>query len=126
MASQAQSMREPSIQVRPVGRPKVITNEYILHLKELVRHSPNAYGYPFRRWTASWLRFHLAKELGIEVSDRHINRLLRQMGLSTRRLNSTSVELQTVGQNRRFNRRGQIRIQDLDPSEHPESHWPLI
>lgn len=114
-------MREPSTQVKPIGRPKVITNEYILHLKELVGHSPKAYGYPFSRWTAAWLRFHLAKELGIEVSDRHINRLLQQMGLSTRRLDTVSVET-----NSHFSRRGRICIQDLNPSERPEFHWPLI
>jgi transposase len=68
----------------PIGRPKSVHEDYLKRLKELVTHSPREYGYAFRRWTASWLQKHLAKEFGIEVSDRHIKRLLKQMGLSTR------------------------------------------
>ncbi|HAA30120.1 MAG TPA: transposase [Cyanobacteria bacterium UBA8553] len=69
---------------QPMGRPKTVNEEYCDRLKELVIHSPREYGYPFQRWTAQWLGKHLAKELGIKVSDCHINRLLKQMGLSTR------------------------------------------
>ncbi|MDZ8186049.1 MAG: helix-turn-helix domain-containing protein [Nostoc sp. ChiSLP02] len=68
----------------PIGRPKAINDEYLERLKELMRNSPRDYGYSFRRWTANWLVKHLAKEFGIEVSDRHLKRLLKQMGLSTR------------------------------------------
>jgi transposase len=74
---------------RPMGRPKIVSAEYLARLKELVSHSPREYDYPFRRWTAQWLSKHLAKELGIEVSACHINRLLKQMGLSTRLKPST-------------------------------------
>jgi transposase len=68
----------------PIGRPRAVNEEYLERLKELVTHSPRDYGYAFRRWTASWLQKHLKKEFGVEVSDRHIKRLLKQMGLSTR------------------------------------------
>jgi len=67
----------------PVGRPKVINDEYLERLRELLKGSPRDYGYTFSRWTVNWLSKHLAKELGIQVSDRHIKRLLKQMGLST-------------------------------------------
>ncbi|BAY10896.1 helix-turn-helix domain-containing protein [Calothrix sp. NIES-2098] len=67
----------------PLGRPKAINQEYLERLQELLSQSPRDYGYGFRRWTVSWLRKHLAKELGIEVSDRHLKRVLKQMGLST-------------------------------------------
>lgn len=67
----------------PIGRPKTINNEYLQRLKELVSNSPRDYGYPFQSWTGQWLGKHLAKEFCIEISDRHINRLLKQMGLST-------------------------------------------
>lgn len=67
----------------PLGRPKAINQEYIERLRELLSQSPRDCGYGFRRWTVSWLRKHLAKELGIEVSDRHLKRVLKQMGLST-------------------------------------------
>lgn len=67
-----------------IGRPKRINEEYLARLKELVSQSPREYGYAFQRWTAQWLSKHLAKEFSIEISDRHINRLLKKMGLSTR------------------------------------------
>lgn len=69
---------------RPMGRPKKVDEQYCERLKELVNHSPREYGYPFQRWTAQWLGKHLEKELGIKISNCHINRLLKQMGLSTR------------------------------------------
>jgi transposase len=67
----------------PIGRPKVVNEQYLERLRELVSNSPRDYGYSFRRWTTNWLQKHLAKELGVEVSDRHFKRLLKQMGLST-------------------------------------------
>ncbi len=69
---------------RPKGRPKTVNEQYIDRLKELASHSPREYGYPFQRWTAQWLSKHLAKELGIKVSDCHINRLLKEMNLGIR------------------------------------------
>jgi transposase len=68
---------------RLTGRPKIVNEKYCDRLKELVSHSPREYGYSFQRWTGQWLSKHLAKELGIKVSACHINRLLKQMGLST-------------------------------------------
>jgi transposase len=67
-----------------IGRPKTIDETYVQRLEELVRQTPKALGYAFDRWTAYWLREHLLGELGIAVTERHINRLLRQMGLSKR------------------------------------------
>jgi transposase len=67
----------------PIGRPKAVNEQYRERLKELVNNTPRDYGYCFRRWTVNWLKKHLAKELGIEISDRHLKRLLKQMGLST-------------------------------------------
>ena len=71
-------------QSNPIGRPKAVNERYLQRLQELVTNSPKEFGYPFQRWTAQWLSKHLAKELGIEIVPRHINRLLKQMGLSTR------------------------------------------
>lgn len=67
----------------PIGSPKVVNDEYLNRLKVLVSHNPRDYGYSFKRWTAKYLAKHLEKELGIKLSDRHINRLLQDMGLCT-------------------------------------------
>lgn len=73
-----------------IGRPKTVNQQYLGRLKELASHSPRDYDYPFERWTAQWLSKHLAKELGIKVSSCHINRLLKEMGLSTRQVSKTT------------------------------------
>jgi transposase len=103
---------------QPLGRPKIITEEYMAVLQELVQHSPREYGYPFQRWTAAWLRCHLAKKLGIEVSDRHVNRLLSQMGLSKRKMPAAIADDGLASQSRC------ISIKDLDP-ENNSDDWPL-
>jgi transposase len=72
----------------PVGRPKLVTDEYIEFLRELLGHSPKDYGYPFKTWTVSWLGKHIAKKKGIKVSQSHLKRVMRELGLSTR----TSVQ----------------------------------
>ncbi|MDR9402632.1 MAG: winged helix-turn-helix domain-containing protein [Halothece sp. Uz-M2-17] len=76
----------------PIGRPKAVNEEYLKRLEHLVKNSPKDFGYPFRRWTAGWLSQHLAKELGIKISNRHLNRLLKEMGLSTRSDQSQEIE----------------------------------
>ncbi len=67
----------------PIGRPKAVNEEYLERLKELLTCSPRDCGYSFHRWTVNWLTKQLAKEFGVEVSNRHLKRLLKQMGLST-------------------------------------------
>lgn len=90
-------------------------------LKELVSHDPREFGYPFRRWTARWLNQHLSRELEVMVSDRHINRLLKQMGLSTRTSYASSAlaRKRTTGLH--------IQIADLEAADHQiESLDPRI
>jgi transposase len=72
----------------PVGRPKVVTDEYIEFLQQLLQNSPKDYGYPFKNWTVNWLRKHIAKEMGVDVSDSHLKRVMGELGLSTRRSKS--------------------------------------
>ncbi|NJO42910.1 MAG: helix-turn-helix domain-containing protein [Cyanobacteria bacterium RU_5_0] len=106
---------------QPVGRPNIINEDYLERLKELASSSPREHGYPFNRWTGCWLNKHLAKEFGIEVSDRHVNRLLKQMGLSMRSANAqTPKEIQNLSQNN-----SNIAIVDLKntPVSNPYSFW---
>ena len=74
---------------RPMGSPKKIDAQYLDRLKELVNNSPRDYGYAFNRWTGQWLSKQLTKELGIKITGGHVNRLLKQMGLSTRQKSTT-------------------------------------
>ncbi len=66
-------------QEQPIGRPKIVNADYLNRLKELVSKSPRDFGYSFPRWTGQWLGKHLSKEFDIEVSARHINRLLKEV-----------------------------------------------
>lgn len=79
------NLTAPTVQSPAIGRPKTISDAYLERLRELASHSPRQFGYPFERWTAHWLRLRLREEMSLEVSERHIHRLLKQMGLSTRR-----------------------------------------
>jgi transposase len=67
-----------------VGRPKNVNELYLKRLKELVNNNPRNYGYFCKKWTGNTLSKHLEKEFGIEIHERHIHRLLNEMGLSTR------------------------------------------
>jgi transposase len=68
----------------PVGRPKVVNEKYTKRLYELLSSNPQSYGYPFSKWTLAWLNKHLSIELGVAISDRHLKRILKDLGLSTR------------------------------------------
>jgi transposase len=100
---------------RPVGRPKVVNEEYLQKLQELVSNSPRDYGYSFKSWTALWLSKHLAKELGIDICARHVNRLLNKMGLSTRQ-KSDNQNL-----NLEDNQNTSIKIYELQARCQPET-----
>jgi transposase len=96
----------------PVGRPKIVTDEYIEFLQRLLQNSPRDYGYPFKTWTINWLGKHLAKEMGIEVSESHLKRVMRDLGLSTR---SSSAQAQlSKAQSEKYTQSGaNIFIADL-------------
>ncbi|GAB4539886.1 MAG: hypothetical protein Tsb0014_30720 [Pleurocapsa sp.] len=101
-----------------VGRPKRVNEQYMQRLKELVTSSPKDHGYAFQRWTAKYLSQHLAKELGIKISDRHINRLLKQMGLSTRKSPQSPSEVDSTATD---NKKWGITIKDLNPASFSQS-----
>jgi len=100
---------------QPIGRPKSVNDLYLKRLKELVSHSPRKYGYPFQYWTAQWLSKHLAHEIGIEISNRHISRLLKQMGLSTKQKHCSFQ--QETDDTKDF----KIKIMDLQSSFEPST-----
>jgi transposase len=100
-----------------VGRPKMVNDEYLQRLQELVTSSPKEHGYAFKRWTARCLSQHLSNELGIQISDRHVNRLLKQMGLSTRNSQPPARVKESSSSKAKP---GRIKIQDLNPSAYSQ------
>ncbi|NJL52949.1 MAG: helix-turn-helix domain-containing protein [Hydrococcus sp. SU_1_0] len=96
-----------------IGRPKMVNDEYLQRLQELVTSSPKEHGYAFERWTAKCLSQHLNVELGIQISDRHVNRLLKKMGLSTKNSQHQTKSDESFPSK---STTGRIRIQDLNPS----------
>lgn len=104
---------------RPIGRPKIVSSEYIARLQELVSNSPREYGYAFGDWTAQWLSKHLARELGIKISDRHINRLLKKMGLATRKKNYQQQKHLEHLENHNL----AVKIADLQPQNESSLYW---
>ncbi|MDJ0590776.1 MAG: helix-turn-helix domain-containing protein [Pleurocapsa sp. MO_226.B13] len=107
----------------PIGRPKTVNEKYLNRLQDLVSRSPRDFGYAFRRWTANWLSKHLAKELGIEVSERHVNRLLKQMGLSTRqpRPQEDTTLADTSSQKSEKKKSSNIVIRNLQGNKQPKT-----
>ncbi|AFZ32034.1 hypothetical protein Glo7428_3565 [Gloeocapsa sp. PCC 7428] len=103
---------------RPIGRPKTIDAHHIARLQELVNHSPREYGYSFRCWTAEWLRKQLAKEFGVEVSDRHISRILQKLGLSLRQIR-VQKETKSFSQDKAAS----IKISNLQSSAQANPLW---
>ena len=97
----------------PIGRPILVSEEYMQRLKELVNRNPREvnvpnkdYQYPFKRWTGEKLSQHLDAEFRIKITPQHINRLLKQMGLSTRSKPPTETENNCAIK--------RIQIRDLD------------
>lgn len=91
---------------QPIGRPKTVTSEYLGRLKQLVSENPKDLGYPFSRWTGQWLSKHLSVEFKIEVTARHVNRLIEEM-------NNEARVLESVDQQPQISTSRQITIIDL-------------
>jgi transposase len=75
----AKSGQAHNWQSQPIGRPKTVTSDYLDRLKQLMSANPRDFGYPFSRWTGQWLSKHLSQEFDIEVTARHVNRLIEEM-----------------------------------------------
>jgi transposase len=93
----AKSGQAHNWQEQPIGRPKIVNAEYLARLKELVSKSPKEFGYSFPRWTGQWLGKHLAKEFNIDVSARHINRLIREIEVAAQTAEAEDRHFRAVG-----------------------------
>jgi transposase len=126
--SQAKNGEAHNWQATPLGRPKAANQEYKERLRQLVGQSPRECllqrvgqspqecKYPFRQWTADKLSKHLEKELDIKIDKRHINRLLKEMGLSTR---PKPIGVDDTTQNTNTSKR--LVIRDLSSASNADS-----
>jgi transposase len=77
------------------GRPKILEEQHCDRLFELVKyHSPKDFKFAFSAWTAKALQTQLLREFKIDVSTRHINRVLREAGLSRREQEPQTAQTQ--------------------------------
>jgi transposase len=90
----AKSGQAHNWQTQPIGRPKIVTSDYLERLKQLISASPRDLGYPFSRWTGQWLEKHLSREFNIVVSARHINRLIEKIEAEVRSIASEADQQQ--------------------------------
>ena len=120
--AQARNNQAHNWNSNPIGRPTLVDEQYKERLEFLVSKSPKEvnvpnkdYQYPFKRWTAKKLSQHLEAELGIKVTPQHLNRLLKQMGLSARPSTTSETESDSASNTGSVNRSGKnIQISDLD------------
>jgi transposase len=90
----AKSGQAHNWQAQPIGRPKTVTSDYLDRLKQLMSASPRELGYPFSRWTGQWLSKHLSQEFNIEVTARHINRLIEEISADIKVADEKMVQVQ--------------------------------
>ena len=67
------------------GRPPKADEDYRERLEEVVETPPRDLGYAFNTWTREHLALHMEKETGIEISPRHMGRLLDKLGFVYKR-----------------------------------------
>lgn len=72
------------------GRPPKLDDERRAAFRDAVRNPPSDAGYDERAWTTELARRHLEDELDAEYSRRHVQRLLRDAGLTCRAPESSS------------------------------------
>jgi transposase len=67
------------------GRPPLATPDYRHRLVEAVKADPHALGYPFTVWTLTRLRAHMARELGVLLSESRVRQVMKEEGLVFKR-----------------------------------------
>ena len=102
------------------GRPKKATTEYRQLLCKLIAEKPAHYGYQFAIWTNQRMRTHLARETGIQLSERAFGNLLKSEGYVYRRPKKDLSHLQEAKGIRQAKR----NLNDLKKG-HNQENWNL-
>lgn len=71
------------------GRPKDLREEAIEKVKEWLQFSPQKYNFPHHQWTKKLLIKRFKQETGKDISDRTMNRVLKDAGFSYKKPKKT-------------------------------------
>jgi transposase len=67
------------------GRPPTATPDYRGKLVEVIKANPRDIGYPFTVWTITRIRAHMAREIGILLSESRVRQIMKEQGLVFKR-----------------------------------------
>jgi len=73
---------EAILRLKDVGRRSVLDVKAISRLTSAVKHSPRLYGFETDVWERELLLAYIAREFGVAYSRSHLNRIVRDLGLS--------------------------------------------
>lgn len=89
---ESEPLRE-AVQDRPrPGRPPKLSESARETFEEVVREPPTASGFDRDHWTTSLAARYLAEEFGVDYTERHVQRLLREVGLAPERAGSAEAD----------------------------------
>ena len=82
------------------GRPTQLRAAQQRELEDIIDSGPQAYGFLSGVWSAPMVTRVVAEEFGISYTDRHVRRLLHEMGFSVQRPKRVLARANPVEQNR--------------------------
>jgi transposase len=76
------------------GRPPTATLDYRNRLIEVIKANPKDMGYPFTVWTITRIRAHMAREMGILLSESRVRQIMKEQALVFKRPKHTLAKKQ--------------------------------
>lgn len=76
------------------GRPPTATPDYRNRLIEVIKANPKDMGYPFTVWTITRIRAHMAREMGILLSESRVRQIMKEQALVFKRPKHTLAKKQ--------------------------------
>lgn len=80
-----QPLEEAIFDDPPPGRPPKLNEDQREQFKEALHQSPEESGYESRAWTRPLAEQYLEDEFGVEYHERHVRRLMNDLGVSWQR-----------------------------------------
>jgi transposase len=74
------------------GRPTIATVDYRRRLVEAIKTNPRKMGYPFTVWTLTRIRAHMARQMGILLSESRVRQIMKEERLVFKRPKHTLAQ----------------------------------